>query len=230
MAFELIQLYARREAGRGIGLPAGHPLGHRAGRVVTVKENAGPDGRDRGRDRRHGMPTRWIGSCAATSGSARPRSPSGRRSRRSTRASRSPCWVPTTVLALQHFTPSRAALAAFPVRVEMLSRLRSAAQQGVILEDLEAGKVVSSSARTGSSRRSPLQRPRTRRHSTRSSASGCVTRSVLKQVDRDRVLTLSATRDPRHAASLARRHPRHQHERDGTPVAPAEPDVRLAVF
>ena len=37
--------------------------------------------------------------------------------------------VPTTVLALQHFTTFSQRLAAFPVRVEMLSRLRSKAEQ-----------------------------------------------------------------------------------------------------
>src|SRR4029450_9620178 len=37
--------------------------------------------------------------------------------------------VPTTVLALQHFTNFQQRLAAFPVRVEMLSRLRSKTEQ-----------------------------------------------------------------------------------------------------
>ncbi|MEZ4571238.1 MAG: CarD family transcriptional regulator [Thermomicrobiales bacterium] len=49
--------------------------------------------------------------------------------------------VPTTVLALQHFETFRERLAAFPVRVEMLSRLRTKAEQRQILEDLEEGKV-----------------------------------------------------------------------------------------
>ncbi len=49
--------------------------------------------------------------------------------------------VPTTVLALQHLTTFSQRLAAFPVRVEMLSRLRSASEQRVVLDDLAAGKV-----------------------------------------------------------------------------------------
>ncbi len=49
--------------------------------------------------------------------------------------------VPTTVLALQHFNTFRERLAAFPVRVEMLSRLRSGSIQRKSLNDLEAGKV-----------------------------------------------------------------------------------------
>src|SRR6266852_1509631 len=49
--------------------------------------------------------------------------------------------TPTTVLAFQHFETFKKRFAAFPTRVEMLSRFRSAAEQKVILADLEAGKV-----------------------------------------------------------------------------------------
>ena len=49
--------------------------------------------------------------------------------------------VPTTVLALQHFTTFSQRLAAFPVRVEMLSRLRGKAEQRVVLEGLADGGV-----------------------------------------------------------------------------------------
>jgi transcription-repair coupling factor (superfamily II helicase) len=49
--------------------------------------------------------------------------------------------TPTTVLAFQHFETFKKRFAAFPTRVEMLSRFRTAAEQKVILADLEAGKV-----------------------------------------------------------------------------------------
>ncbi len=49
--------------------------------------------------------------------------------------------VPTTVLALQHFTTFAQRLAAFPVRVEMLSRLRSKAEQRDVLQGLVEGTV-----------------------------------------------------------------------------------------
>jgi transcription-repair coupling factor (superfamily II helicase) len=49
--------------------------------------------------------------------------------------------VPTTVLALQHFTTFQQRLAAFPVRVEMLSRLRSKAEQREVIKGLEDGSV-----------------------------------------------------------------------------------------
>ena len=49
--------------------------------------------------------------------------------------------VPTTVLAYQHFNTFRERLADFPVRVEYLSRARSAKQTREILSDLAAGKI-----------------------------------------------------------------------------------------
>jgi transcription-repair coupling factor (superfamily II helicase) len=48
---------------------------------------------------------------------------------------------PTTVLAFQHFETFKRRFAAFPARIEMLSRFRTAAEQKKILADLEAGKV-----------------------------------------------------------------------------------------
>lgn len=48
---------------------------------------------------------------------------------------------PTTVLAQQHFNVFSERLAAFPVKVEMLSRFRSPKEQREILEDLKAGNV-----------------------------------------------------------------------------------------
>src|SRR5208282_2562231 len=49
--------------------------------------------------------------------------------------------TPTTVLAFQHFEPFKQRFAAFPTRVEMLSRFRTTAEQKAVLADLEAGKV-----------------------------------------------------------------------------------------
>jgi transcription-repair coupling factor (superfamily II helicase) len=49
--------------------------------------------------------------------------------------------VPTTVLAQQHFQTFGERLAAFPARVEMLSRFRSDAEQRQIVEELAAGTV-----------------------------------------------------------------------------------------
>jgi transcription-repair coupling factor (superfamily II helicase) len=49
--------------------------------------------------------------------------------------------APTTVLAFQHFETFRRRFAAFPMRIEMLSRFRTDKEQKKILEELEAGKV-----------------------------------------------------------------------------------------
>jgi len=49
--------------------------------------------------------------------------------------------APTTVLVFQHYETFRQRFAAFPVRVEMLSRFRSAAEQKRILAEVEAGRV-----------------------------------------------------------------------------------------
>src|SRR5262249_46461199 len=49
--------------------------------------------------------------------------------------------TPTTVLAFQHFTTFRQRMAAFPVRVEMLSRFRSAADQKKIIAKTNANHV-----------------------------------------------------------------------------------------
>ncbi|HTY81454.1 MAG TPA: transcription-repair coupling factor, partial [Dehalococcoidales bacterium] len=49
--------------------------------------------------------------------------------------------VPTTVLAQQHFTTFSERLGAFPVKVEMLSRFRSPAEQRAIVDGLADGSV-----------------------------------------------------------------------------------------
>jgi transcription-repair coupling factor (superfamily II helicase) len=49
--------------------------------------------------------------------------------------------VPTTVLAQQHLNSFRERMAAYPVAVEMLSRFRTRAEQGRILEAAAAGQV-----------------------------------------------------------------------------------------
>jgi transcription-repair coupling factor (superfamily II helicase) len=49
--------------------------------------------------------------------------------------------APTTVLVLQHFETFKRRFAAFPVRVEMLSRFRTAKEQKQVLTELAAGRV-----------------------------------------------------------------------------------------
>lgn len=47
--------------------------------------------------------------------------------------------VPTTVLAQQHYETFRSRMAAFPIRIDLLSRFRSRAEQQATLERLKAG-------------------------------------------------------------------------------------------
>ena len=49
--------------------------------------------------------------------------------------------APTTVLAFQHQKTLKERFAGFPVRIDMVSRFRSKAEQTATLTDLEAGKV-----------------------------------------------------------------------------------------
>jgi transcription-repair coupling factor (superfamily II helicase) len=49
--------------------------------------------------------------------------------------------APTTVLAFQHFETFRRRFAAFPVRVELLSRFRNAREQKTVLAGVETGQV-----------------------------------------------------------------------------------------
>ncbi len=49
--------------------------------------------------------------------------------------------APTTVLAFQHLKTLNSRFAAFPVRIDMVSRFRTKAEQKATLEDLAAGKV-----------------------------------------------------------------------------------------
>jgi transcription-repair coupling factor (superfamily II helicase) len=49
--------------------------------------------------------------------------------------------VPTTVLAQQHYHTFQERLAAFPLKVEMLSRFRSPQQQREIIDELKAGSI-----------------------------------------------------------------------------------------
>jgi len=49
--------------------------------------------------------------------------------------------VPTTVLAQQHYETFLQRLAAFPVKVEMLSRFRTAREQTNILFELAMGEI-----------------------------------------------------------------------------------------
>ncbi|MEJ8911780.1 DEAD/DEAH box helicase [Escherichia coli] len=51
------------------------------------------------------------------------------------------CWSPTTLLAQQHYDNFRDRFANWPVRIEMISRFRSAKEQTQILAEVAEGKI-----------------------------------------------------------------------------------------
>ena len=65
----------------------------------------------------------------------------GRRLWPCTAASRWRCWCPTTLLAQQHYDNFRDRFANWPVRVEVLSRFRSAKEQSAVMKEMAEGKV-----------------------------------------------------------------------------------------
>ncbi|MDQ3523431.1 MAG: transcription-repair coupling factor, partial [Chloroflexota bacterium] len=141
MAFELIELYARREAGTGHAFPADSRWDIDLAESFPWKET---------RDQATAIEAVTLGM---EDSSAMDRLVCGDvgfgKTEIAIRAAfkavndgkQVAVLVPTTVLALQHFNTFRERLAAFPVRVEMLSRLRSGSLQRKTLKDLEAGKV-----------------------------------------------------------------------------------------
>jgi transcription-repair coupling factor (superfamily II helicase) len=105
--------------------------------------------------------------------------------------------APTTVLAFQHLKTLRERFAAFPVRIDMVSRFRTKAEQKQTLEDLAAGKVdiIVGTHRLLSKDVVPRPRPARRRRGAalRRRAQGAH-QADAQAVD---VLTMTATPIPR---------------------------------
>ncbi len=141
MAFELIQLYAYREAGRGFQFPPDSKWDFELGESFPYEETVDQ--------------AKAIDAVKADMESIRPmdRLVCGDVGFGKTEVAIRAAFkavnggkqvailVPTTVLALQHFNTFRERLGSFPVRIEMLSRLRSKKQQDDILEGLRKGTV-----------------------------------------------------------------------------------------
>jgi len=141
MAFELIQLYAARESGEGIQYPPNttwdEELAESFPYVETMDQQAaivdvtGDLEVDRPMDRLVCGDV-GFGKTEVALRAAFKVVNAGKQVA---------VLVPTTVLALQHFATFRQRLAAFPVRVEMLSRLKSRGEQGEIVQGLTEGSV-----------------------------------------------------------------------------------------
>ena len=142
MAQELLKLYAERKVANGYAFSPDTEWQKEFEEAFQYDETpdqltAIADIKTRHGDRR----CRWIAWFAATSDTAKPKSPCGPHSRRSATESRSRCWRPTTVLCYQHFETFKERFAAFPVTIAMLSRFVAPKEQKKIVADLEAGKV-----------------------------------------------------------------------------------------
>jgi transcription-repair coupling factor (superfamily II helicase) len=141
MAFELIQLYARREAGHGIAYPPDTRWDIELAESFPWKETRDQTAAIEAVTDDMESPTPMDRLVCGDVGFGKTEIAMRAAFKAVNAGKQVAVLVPTTVLALQHFGTFRERLAAFPVRIEMLSRLRSAAQQKVTLDDLEAGKV-----------------------------------------------------------------------------------------
>jgi len=141
MAFELIQLYARRESSKGVSFPADSHWDYELAESFPYVETPDQDTAIHAvkADMENALPMDRLvcgdvgfGKTEVAIRAAFKAVNSGKQVA---------VLVPTTVLALQHFTTFRQRLAAFPVRVEMLSRLRSKREQQTTLDGLRNGAV-----------------------------------------------------------------------------------------
>jgi len=141
MAFELIQLYAYREAGKGITFPPNsrwdQELAESFPYTETIDQAKAIDVVTDDMESFKPMDRLVCGDVGFGKTEIAIRA-----AFKAVNAGRQAAvLVPTTVLALQHFTTFRDRLGAFPVRIEMLSRLRSKKEQEKVLDGLRDGSV-----------------------------------------------------------------------------------------
>ena len=138
--------------------------------------------------------------------------------------------VPTTILAEQHWKNLRDRFAAYPIRVDCLSRLQSAKGQRGTIEGLLDGSVdvvigthrlLSKDVRFKNLGLVVVDEEQ--RFGVRQKEKF---KQLFRLVD---VLTLSATPIPAHALSLAHWCARHEHDRDRAPQPPSGRDGRRAL-
>ena len=138
--------------------------------------------------------------------------------------------APTTVLAFQHQKTLKERFAGFPVRIEMVSRFRSKAEQKEALADLAAGKVdiiVGTHRLLSKDVAVPRPRPARRRR-------GAAVRRRAQGEDQAAPEEGGRADDERDADSadaehVARRHPRHVDHRDAAEGSPVDSDQRRQV-
>ena len=138
--------------------------------------------------------------------------------------------APTTVLAFQHLKTLKNRFAAFPVRIDMISRFRSKAEQKATLEDLAAGKVEIVVGTHRLLSKDVQFRDLGLLVVDEEQRFGVAHKEKIKQLrKRVDVLTMTATPIPRTLEHVARRHPRHVNHRNAAEGPPGDPDQRRQV-
>ncbi len=141
MARELLALYAAREQAGGLAFPADTPWQREMEEAFAYEET--PDQRKAIEDVKRDMESpRPMDRLVAGDVGYGKTEVALRAAFKAVMGGRQVAvLVPTTILAQQHYTVFRERFAAFPVRVEMLSRFRTPREQKEILEGLRAGTV-----------------------------------------------------------------------------------------
>ena len=226
---ELIRLYSARMATKGHAFGPDTPWQRELEDAFAYVETPDQLRQHRRGQGRHGEArSRWTGSSAATSATARPRSPCARRSRRSRTASRSrsscrrPCWSASTCRPSPSATPSSRSWS------RPLSRFQS---------DKEAKEVIAGLAdgtRRPRHRHPPAARPRT--IAFKDLGLVVVDEEQRFGVEHKEQLKTTAHRrrraghvghaDPAHPRDGGHRHPRDVHSRHAARGAPPGPHLR----
>jgi transcription-repair coupling factor (superfamily II helicase) len=141
LAQDLIELYAKREVARGFAFPADHPVADGDGSRLSVRRDAGPDWGNQRSETRHGARTADGPAALRRRGIWEDGGRDPGRVQGGDGRPQVAVLVPTTVLAEQHGRTFRERTAGFPVRVEVLSRFRSDAEQAEITRGLASGDI-----------------------------------------------------------------------------------------
>ena len=222
------------DAGRpppGHAFAAGHAVAARARGRLPVPGDPRPARRHRRRQGRHGARCRrWTASSAATSASARPRWRVRAAFKAIQDGKQVAILVPTTLLAQQHLQTFRERFAAYPVRVEVLSRFLTPEQARAVVEGVETGEVdVVIGTHRLLSEDVDVQEPRPagrrRGAAVRREAQG----GDQAAADRRRRADAHRHADPPHARDEPHRHPRPDAAQHAAGRPPADPHLRRRV-
>ena len=142
MAAELLKLYAERHTAAGHRLLPRQRVPARVRRLLRLQRDRRPALRHPRHQVRHGIhPRPWIACSAATSATAKPKSPCAPPSKPCRMASRSRSSRPPPSSASSTLKPSSSRFSQFPINIEMISRFRTAKEQKLIVEQVETGSV-----------------------------------------------------------------------------------------